>query len=60
MSLPTTCPNCKRALKDTAKPHCMEQRRTPCGWVTCDPKGCHTVIDGRGNYYPHRDEVATS
>lgn len=49
--LPTHCPGCRGALKDTAKIHCeMSDRRSkPCGWVKCQ---CGTTVDGYGNHYP--------
>lgn len=45
-----TCPVCQSALSETARPHCMEKRAKPCGWVVC--KTCDTTIDRRGNHYP--------
>lgn len=59
MSLPETCPNCREALKDTAVAHCRDQRRTPCGWVTCSPAKCNTTIDARGHHYPRKKPEET-
>ena len=58
MSLPDTCPNCRRALKDTAKAPSMEKRSKPCGWIVCDPKGCGTTLDARGRHYPRKAAAA--
>ena len=56
-SVDQLCPGCERPLKDTAKPHCMEKRRTPCGWIACTK--CQTIIDGRGNHYPRKPQETT-
>ncbi len=51
-ALPTTCPNCARPLKTSAKGHCIDRRGgNPCGWVTCL---CKTIIDRHGNHMPRK------
>jgi hypothetical protein len=49
MTLPSICPGCKAQLKETAKGHCQDQRKTPCGWVRC--KGCMTIVDAKGRFH---------
>jgi hypothetical protein len=45
------CPNpdCGKQLKETAKPHCLEKRTSPCGWVRCS--ACQTVLDRHGKHF---------
>lgn len=49
MTIPDVCPNpvCRGKLVETAKAHCLDKRKTPCGWIHCK---CGTNIDKAGRF----------